>query len=266
MKMKKILVYGCILMAMLFMFAGCGNQTEQMKDTNTVPAAEEQSLFVYCGAGMKTAAQQVIDTFEAKTGITVEVTYANAANIISQITAAKEGDVFIAGDMGELAKLEEQGFIADTVKLVKHIPVLAVQTGNPKKITGLRDLANQDIKVVLGDNQATPIGKLSDKALREMGVLDSLNIAARTTTASEITTALTLGQCDAAINWKESTAGIEGVEIVETTDLDKYVKKVPAASLTCSVNEEARLVFIEFLKTDEAKTIWQNNGYEIIEE
>lgn len=221
-----------------------------------------KSLFVYCGAGMTKPFTAIAEAFQNETGAIIEVSYANAAQITSQITASNEGDLFIAGDQNELTSIQDT-YVAETKPLVKHIPVLAVQTGNPKNIKALADLANADVTLVLGDNEATPIGKIADKALTDAGILDKVTVAARTTTAPEIATALSLKQCDAAIIWKENTS-VDGVEVVETTDMDKYIKTIPAASLKCSTNTETLTAFLDYLDTDSAKNIWTKHGYELL--
>ncbi|MGB8453891.1 MAG: molybdate ABC transporter substrate-binding protein [Anaerocolumna sp.] len=223
---------------------------------------EDKTLFVYCGAGMTKPFTDIVEEFQKETGATVEVTYANAAQIISQITVSNEGDLFIAGDKGELSAIQDE-YVTDTKNLVKHIPIIAVQTGNPKGITALKDFAKEGVTVVLGDSKATPIGKISDRALTDTGIIESVNVIARTATAPEIATALSLGQCDAAIIWKENTK-VEGVEAVETADMDQYIKTIPAASLKCSTNTEVLEAFLTYLDTDTAKGIWKSYGYELL--
>lgn len=221
-----------------------------------------KTLFIYCGAGMTKPFADIAALFEDKTGAKMEVTYGNAAQLTAQIKSSNQGDLFIAGDQGELETIKEE-YIADTKSLVKHIPVIAVQKGNPKKISGLSDFAKDGIKVVLGDNQATPIGKIADKALKDAGILENVDVIARTSTAPEIATALSLGQCDAAIVWKENTE-LESVELLNNTDMEDFIKVVPAASLKCSTNTDALEVFLTFLDSQEAKDIWTKYGYELM--
>lgn len=235
---------------------------EQVNDLQEQNNLEGKSLFVYCGAGMTKPFTEIVESFQNQTGAAIEVTYANTAQIISQIKASSEGDLFIAGDQGELSAIQKD-YIIETKSLVKHIPLIVVQEGNPKGVTKLADLDKEDVTVILGDNEATPIGKISDKALTDTGILESVNVAARTTTAPEIATALSLGQCDAAIIWKENT-NVEGVEIVETTDMEPYIKTVPAASLKCSTNTEVLEAFLSYLDSDAVKEIWEDYGYEIL--
>ena len=98
-----------------------------------------------------------------------------------------------------------------------------------------------------------------------MGIFNSVNIIATTTTAPQIATAIASGEADAGIVWKENCK-VEGIEIVNTTDLDKYIKTVPAAVLSFTADQEAADAFMTYLSTEEAKEIWAKYGYENIAE
>lgn len=219
------------------------------------------SLLIYCGAGMTKPFQEIADGFKAETGCELQVTYANAGQIQSQINTAKEGDLFVAGSKEELKPVE--GVVVSSKDLVKHIPVLAVQAGNPKKIKGLADLANPNISLVLGDSESTPIGKIADKALTDLGIFEKVNIITRTNTAPAIFTALSAAECDAVIVWKENANG-KKIDIIKTGDLDAYVKAVTAAVLTYSKDKEATTAFLTYLDTEVVKNIWIKYGYEMI--
>lgn len=266
MNRKKSLAIILVLCLLLGLMVGCGSSKDDApkEKVEKKVSLEGKSLSIYCGAGMTKPFTDITNLFQEKTGASVNVSYGNAAQIISQIMTSKAGDLFIAGDQGELEKLKEQSLVTDVKPLVKHIPVLAVQKNNPKKISVITDLGNSDIKMVLGDNEATPIGKIGDKVLKDAGIFDKVNIVARTTTAPEIINALSMGQCDAAIVWKEN-ANVDGVEVLALDTMNKYIKTIPAATLSCSTNEEARKAFIEFLQSDEVLSIWEKYGYEQID-
>lgn len=53
------------------------------------------------------------------------------------------------------------------------------------------------------------------------------------------------GEADATIVWKENVSNES--QIVQTTELDKYVKTVPAATLTSAQDTEAITAFNEYL-------------------
>ena len=150
--------------------------------TSTADAADltGHTLMIYCGAGMTKPFQEIADSFKSATGCEMNVTYANAGQIQSQITTSEEGDMFIAGSAEELKPVES--YVSESRALVKHIPVLAVQSGNPKNITSLSGLAAEGVSLIIGDADSTPIGKIAKKALSDAGILDKVQIAASTAT------------------------------------------------------------------------------------
>jgi len=255
--MKKRNFILALSMVLILALVGCGKTSS----TSTTKAADlkGKSLHIYCGAGMTDPFKELADAFKAETGCEMNVTYGNAGQIQSQINTAKEGDIFIAGSADELQPVNT--YVAKSKDLVKHIPVLAVASGNPKSIKGLADLTKSGVSLIIGDTEATPIGKIAKKALSDLSIYNKVKILATTTTAPQMPTAIAAGQADASIVWKEN-CNVKGVEIVKTTDLDKYVKTVPAATLKCTANQTAVDAFMSYLDTDAAKQIWAKYGYE----
>jgi molybdate transport system substrate-binding protein len=271
--MKKI---GASILAfsMALLLTACGGQGQSSSNSASVSSASSeavsastsaadltgQTLFIYCGAGMQQPFQEIADAFEGKTGCKMNVTYANAAQIQTQITESKEGDFFIAGSAEEVKPVKD--YVSSSVDLVKHIPVLAVAEGNPKGISGIADLGKDGIVTVIGDPESTPIGKIATKAFSEFGISDSVTLGATTTTAPQLATVVGLGEADATIIWKENCSA-DGVEICQTTDLDNYIKTVPAARLSFTADSEAADEFSAFLASDGANQIWSAYGYEL---
>ena len=204
---------------------------------------------------------EIADLFESETGCEMSVTYANAAQIQTQINTTGAGDFFIAGSKEELKPVETA--IASSEDLVKHIPVLAVPASNPQNITGLASLANAK-RVLVGDPESTPIGKIAMNALTNAGLWESLmasGVITTTTTAPQIATALGNGEGDVGIVWKENVSD-DNVVIVDTKDLDSMVKVIPAAQLESAQDIDAANAFKEFLQADAVWDIWASYGYE----
>lgn len=258
----KWLVVLLVMGTILSLLSGCSSNSGQPEaKADEGKSLDGQTLFVYCGAGMTKPFGAIADKFKEETGCDMQVVFANAAQIQNQIQTTGEGDLFIAGSADELTPVKDK--VTESKDLVKHIPVLAVKSGNPLGITGLNDLTKEGVEVVLGDAEATPIGKIANKALTDLGILNNVNVIARAATAPEIANALSVDECNAIIIWKENVPA-SGAEIVNTPDLNAYVKKVPAAKLSSSTNTEALAAFMTYLDSDTAKTIWGNNGYEVL--
>ncbi|MEG1397729.1 MAG: molybdate ABC transporter substrate-binding protein [Raoultibacter sp.] len=267
--MKKVLGIFVSMMMVVGLMAGCSApQKEAVAPSENASAAEKtatnlegHTLQIYCGAGMTKPFQEIADAFKAETSCEMNTTFANAGQIQSQINTTGEGDLFIAGAQEETQPIEP--VIASSKDLVKHIPVLVVGKDNPKNITGLADLANEGVTFIMGDPESTPIGKIAKKSLGDLGVFGKINVIATTTTAPQLAIAIGAGEADASIVWKENSKA-EGVQIVPTTDLDKYIKTIPAVSLTCSKDAEALTAFTDYLNSDAAHTIWEKYGYEVL--
>lgn len=275
MKTKNKFRMAALCMGLVLALTGCGSAASDSSSASAVSDADStaasaassqaassqaasetaqdltgQTLMIYCGAGMQEPFEEIAAAFSEATGCEMNVTYANAAQIQTQITQSQEGAFFIAGSADEVKPVEE--YVVSSTDLVKHIPVLAVAEGNPKGITGIADLAREDVTTVTGDAEATPIGKIAQKAFQDFGVADQVTLAA-TTTAPQLATVIALGEADAAIIWKEN-CNTEGVEVCQTTDLDAYVKTVPAAD-----------AFAEYLAGQEVAGIWAEYGYEQVQ-
>lgn len=276
--MKRKLSLLALALALAVSLAACGSQPQSLSGSSSggafpsqagaagseaaaVTDLSGQTLLIYCGAGMQKPFQEIADAFRAETGCEMNVTYANAAQIQTQIQESQEGAFFIAGSGDEVKPVSE--FVSGSVDLVKHIPVLAVAKGNPKGITGVADLAKPEISTVIGDPESTPIGKIAKKAFADFGVDGSVTLLATTTTAPQLATVIALGEADAAVIWKEN-CDVDGVEICATPDMDKYVKTIPAARLSFAEGSGAADAFSAFLAGDAAAGIWTAHGYELV--
>lgn len=198
-----------LCMALVLMLTGCapaapsssaasqaGSSAPSAPSSETASGAAQdltgQTLLIYCGAGMQQPFEEIAAAFSEETGCEMNVTYANAAQIQTQIAQSQEGAFFIAGSADEVKPVEE--YVVSSTDLVKHIPVLAVAEGNPKGITGIADLAREDVTTVTGDAEATPIGKIAQKAFQDFGVAEQVNLAATTTTAPQLATVIALAR------------------------------------------------------------------------
>lgn len=278
--MRKFLKSNIIMLLAILLLVGCSTNKEKSKqidkDNGSVTGTADQStnegdknikldghsLMIFCGAGMKDPFEKIAQEFEEVTGCKVQVTYANAAQIQTQINTAKEGDFFIAGSKEEVKPIKD--LVISSKELVKHIPVLVVSSGNPKGITGPADLAKEGVKFIMGDPEATPIGKIANKVISDFQLKDKVNIIANTATAPAMVTALEAGEADVALVWKENIKS-DKLEIINSKDMKSYIKTIPATMLSCTTDEEAQKAFNDYLDTQEVKDVWVKFGYEIVE-
>ncbi|MBP3384208.1 MAG: molybdate ABC transporter substrate-binding protein [Firmicutes bacterium] len=251
---KKIVVIALAMIMALCTFTACGS--DEPADLS------DQTLQVFSGAGLAEPVQEIADTFKEQTGCEVEIVFGPTGQLITQIQTSESGDLLIAGAVDEIAAMDEEEITA-THEMVKHIPVLIVQAGNPKNVASIKDLA--ELEVMLADPEVTPIGKIAVKVFENAGIMDTIDVVANTTTAPLALTAVAEGNADATIVWKENASKNDKVEIVDLEEMAKYIKVVPAVELSYSTNEDARIAFVEFMTGEEGMAIWAKYGYEAVE-
>lgn len=229
-----------------------------------LPDLTGQELMVFSGGGLADPVQEIADAFKEETGCEVQIVFAATGQLITQIQTTESGDILFPGSKDEL-KLMEEDEITESVELVRHIPVVAVQKGNPLNVTSVKDLGAEGVTVLFPDPETAPIGKIAVKAFEEAEIIDGIDIVANTSTAPLALTALAEQEADAAIVWKENAAKNENVEILSLPEMEKHIKVITVSSLKYSENEEARTAFVEFVTGEAGMEIWQSHGYEPVE-
>lgn len=276
-RMKKLVGILSLVFILLLLAAGCGNNTVNLdadsssntasneqgyKETEGQKSAE-QELLVYCGAGLRKPMEEIAAMFGEETGTLVQFSYGGSAQCVGQILTVDKGDVFLPGDVAELKELVERDKIDRQVPVVLHIPVIAVPTGNPAGITGINDFTKPGVRVLLGDPEANPIGKLADKMFMEHNIFEEVeqNVVARAATVNELFAYLALEQGDVAIIWEDNLEDHEKIELVPSTDLDAFIKTVPVVSLKCSKNPEEANKFVDYVASEKAMAVWEKCGF-----
>lgn len=226
-------------------------------------AESEISLHVYSGAGLRKPMDEIGAAFEKEYGIKVNYTYAGSAQNLSQLQMVGEGDIYIPGSRYYYKKADEKGLTTFVKDVAYHIPVIAVPKGNPADIQSLKDLANEGVKVTLGDERANAIGRLSEKILSRNNILEAVNknVIAKTATVNELVIYINMNQADASIIWEDNIAGTESVEIIRIDKTKNEIKTIPISVLSCSKNKKAAVKFAEFVASEKGKALYEKHGF-----
>ena len=266
--MKKFLciILSFILLISFLLITGCGKRSTSTSDPpvqDPPVGGKAKSIIVYSGAGLRKPIEELGRMFKDKTGVEAQFTYGNCAQLTNQILTVSKGDVLLPGDAEDIKVLREHDKIGAEKPLVYHVPILAVPQGNPANIKSLDDLKKPEIKIVLGDPEANPLGKLAKKILTKKGIYDQVkpNVVTQAATVNEMFVYLEMGQVDAAIIWEDNLVGNEKIEIVENSDFDEHIKKVPVTTLKCSENPELATQFMDFVSSSEGIGVWEKWGF-----
>lgn len=179
-----------------FLFLACFS-TASLISTNVSAAA----LHVYAGAGLREPIEKIVNQFEQQTGHTVTVEYGGSGQILTRYKITGQGDLFIPGSDRYISKLEKDGLVSASSKLVRHIPVIAIRKDKAANIHSVDELAATNLRLGLGDSKAMALGRSGEKLLKATGHYDDLmnKVVVRAATVKQLALYLLNGDVDAAV-------------------------------------------------------------------
>ncbi len=229
--------------------------------------APDQGLFLYCGAGLRPAMEDLRQDFTQRTGVPVLVSYAGSGCLLSMLTFARSGDLYMPGERYYVDQAKAAGHLKDDATAAYFVAVVMVQKGNPKGIRSLQDLARADVRVGIGHPDSVACGLVAKKILEKAGLWAAVkaNIDARgayTGAAMELSNALSLKALDAAINWDAMAFPVlKDVDILTLPREQNIDVPVPLAVLTWTRQKEVATRFVDFALSETGRVHFAKHGY-----
>ncbi len=222
----------------------------------------QDSLLVYCGAGMREPMVEIADLFLEEEGVEIKYSFGGSAQLLTQIELYKTGDLYMPGARSDIDSAIEKGYVDKTAEVVYHVPCIVTPRGNPAGIEALEDLAEPGVRVALGDPAGPAIGRSSKSMLERLGIWEEVvdNRVVSTGTVNELLVYISMGQADAAIVW-EDLVDPETMETVEIPLEMNGVKVVSIGTLIFSEDEERAEEFMNFVASEEGKAVFSDHGF-----
>lgn len=222
---------------------------------------DSEPLTLFCGAGIRVAADELITAYDHQAAVKIIPTYAGSGHLLGQISSLKKGDLFMPGEDFYVDQAIQKGLADPASKrtVCYFIPVILVQKGNPKNITGLADLTRDGLRVGLGDERACAVGKRAVDLFAKNGI-DPDAIAKTTVyksgTVDELGVAIRLNQVDAVIVWDVTARHFEKEGTAVTIPPEQNMPaSVSIVVLKSAMNAQEANRFADFLTQDKAKNI-----------
>ena len=224
---------------------------------------------MHCGAGLRAAADALIEEFERNNNTKVNANYAGSGRLLGQITAGNLGGLFMPGAEFYVDKAVEKGIAEKDSKhtVAYFVPVIFVQKENPKNISSLKDFERDDIRIGLGDERAAAIGKRTLKIFDKNNIpyeKIKKNVVVKTGTVNELGVAIKTKTVDAVILWDATARQFaDSGEMISIPRDQNLVSVVPIALLKSTINKNAAREFINFCVSEKGKEILKEKGYTI---
>jgi len=248
------------LTALTLGLAGCGGRT------NAGPApggtAVTGTVTVFAAASLTESFTRIGRDFEAANpGAKVTFNFAGSSALATQIDQGAPADVFASAAPANMKTVTDAGNGAGTpTTFVKNQLVIVVPRGNPKGITGLRELTKPGVKVALCAEQV-PCGAAAKKALAAADVK-----LTPVTLEQDVKAALSkvkLGEVDAALVYRTdartAAADVDGVEFPESA---QAVNEYPIVALKDAPNKAGAQAFVAYVLSDKGRAVLTQAGFQ----
>lgn len=218
-------------------------------------------VLVSAAASLTDAVREVAIAFEdANPGAHVVLNLAGSQALRDQVLAGAPVDVLATADTETMEAVVAAGATAsDPVPFATNHLQLAVPAGNPGGVTGIADLARDELLVGLCAPQV-PCGRLARAALDAAGVTAVPDTEEPDVRA--LLTRLAEGELDVAITYATDVAASDGA--VEGIDLEPEHDQrasLPVAVLADAPDPAVAEAFVAFLLGDEGRRILRDHGF-----
>jgi len=232
---------------------GCSKKETDVKPTE---------LVVLCGSSFPQPMEQLCSEFMKQEGVEFATTVAGSENHLPLVKTAQEGDLFVTHDPF-LDYVRDANCLLDYVHVGFVSPVLAVQTGNPKGITGLQDLTRPDLKVALSNPEYSTCGEMVFALLEKKGIKEDVmkNVDTLTKGHSDLGTLVKTKTVDAVVMWNGVAHTFrDSLDVVRTPyEYDEEIR-VHIMGLSYTKHPELVTKFIEFCR-DRGPAVFAEYGY-----
>lgn len=257
--------------------------TEAATEAEAGAGAEKTEIQVFIAASLNTVMQDLAKLYnEQHPEVTITFNADSSGKLLTQIEEGYACDVFFSAAQKQMNTLDEEDklVVEGTRKNVVNNQVCVITTKDSgTKVTGLQNIGKAS-SIALADG-SVPVGKYTRQAMVNAGMLPKTEDVSKITTeevsqalggveiseqsnVSKVLAAVTEGSCEVGTTYYSDTYGYEDqVVILEKIPYDLTGNVIyPIAQVQ---NEEAddaekaaALDFIQFVTSDDAKTVFQN--------
>ncbi|MCI6948014.1 MAG: molybdate ABC transporter substrate-binding protein [Oliverpabstia sp.] len=244
---------------------------------------EKTEIQVFIAASLNTVMQDLAKLYnEQHPEVTITFNADSSGKLLTQIEEGYACDVFFSAAQKQMNTLDEEDklVVEGTRKNVVNNQVCVITTKDSgTKVTGLQNIG-EAASIALADG-SVPVGKYTRQAMVNAGMLPKMEDVSKITTeevsqalggveiseqsnVSKVLAAVTEGSCEVGTTYYSDTYGYEDqVVILEKIPYDLTGNVIyPIAQVqneeADDAEKEAALDFIQFVTSDDAKTVFQN--------
>ncbi|MBS9721285.1 molybdate ABC transporter substrate-binding protein [Tianweitania sp. BSSL-BM11] len=234
-------------------------------------AHAQEKVTVFAAASLKNALDSINAAWKGSSGRQATISYAASSALAKQIEAGAPADVFVSADLDWMNYLANKKLIktGTEVRLLANRIVLVAPadswvTADIKKGFDLAGLLKGG-KLAMGNVEAVPAGKYGKDALEHLGVWQS--VSGDVAQAENVRAALALvatGEAPLGIVYETDAVAEKKVKVVGVFPEDSHEPIIYPAAETAEASSADADAFLDYLKTAEARTLFEAQGFTVL--
>jgi molybdate transport system substrate-binding protein len=243
------------------LLAGCADASSRPGASDT---DDGKGLTVYAAASLAEPFTELAHSFEAAVpGAAVRLNFAGSSELATQILEGAPADVFAAADTATMKRVDEAGELDGGPRdFASNVPALVVPAGNPAGITGLADLGNDGVAVVMCAEQV-PCGA----AGRRLAAANSVTIrpVSEESSVTAVLAKVRAGEADAGLVYRTDAVRAAGdVESIPVEHADQAAVTYPiAVTRSAGASDRSALAedFVKYVAGAEGQDVLARAGF-----
>lgn len=262
-------------------------KAEQTDASESAPETKDQldstTITVFAAASLENALNEIIEKYnESQPNVTVVPSYDSSGTLLAQIEEGAACDVFFSAAQKQMDTLQnDDQLVVDGTRhnVVNNQVVVITYKGSGTAVTGLDNL--KDAKNIAMADGSVPVGKYTRQALVNAGILDAVDDVSTIPTdvvsqalggveinecanVSAVKTQVAEGSNEVGTVYYSDTYGLEDkLDILQVVSYDLTGNVIyPIAQVkndeADELEQKAALDFVNFVKSDAAKTIFDS--------
>lgn len=241
-------------------------------------SGQNTHLTIFAAASLAESMQALADAYEEQQpGVDVTLNLASSYQLVQQLTAGAQADVFASANPQQMQAAIENGVVrqGESQDFANNRLVVVTPTGNPGEVRELADLAKPGLRLVLAA-QEVPAGRYAQEFLQRASGDDSLgsdfaarvlrNVVSYEQSVRFVLTKVALGEAEAGIVYATDAASPDGraLGVIEIPDHLNPRAIYVIAPLAGTHKPELAREFIEFVLSPEGQQIMQTYGFQAV--
>jgi molybdenum ABC transporter molybdate-binding protein len=216
------------------------------------------------------ATEPVNDILKQKS-ISAKTTFAGTQILTTQMEQGAKADLFLSADLAHMQTLEKEGIVSKYQPVSHGHEVIVVPKGNPKDVKTIKDLADKQMKLIIGVD-TVPIGKYTrivfknaDAAYGNQFTKEAMShVVSMESDVKQVLQKVAMGEADAGVVYRSDVT-------------PKFKDKVEIINIPSSINAEstnyiavpknapdpkAGEALMNFIQSQEGQAVFAKYGYD----